>query len=700
MSPGFANSSKGSAVANDLVMRIVGMNLTAAVAVLAVLALRKLGRAAIGAQAAYTLWLIVPAVMLTSLLPPRTISLSVSAPLVAAPATAIAPSAVFAFMASKATPIRAASAIAAPKVANGPNLNLSQALVGVWLLGIAVSLIMLVAGQRRAVAQFGRIIPDSQNPNMGRASNPKVGPALLGIVRPRVIVPVDFEARFDAKERAMILAHEGTHLAKGHSVINALVALLRAVCWFNPLVHLGARYARLDQELACDAAVVERFPGERQAYAQALLKTQLVFAPLPLGCYWPVRSPSRLEERIEMLARNTPGRLRMRAGVCASAGLTACAGLIAWLSEPPVAKMAPATFQAPVAASIRKPAPALAFARQDPPAEAPAVKVTQNVDPPKEIVLAQTVSAPPPDQSLSTAAPSIEVATALAQPSARAPSTTVSLDKIEAASPKAITAQSRSFVQSYATASNPEIGQISRWHTPICVQVQGLAQAAEANQVKARIESVAQSVGLPAARAGCRANVEIVFSDDAQRTMDDVAIRSEDLLGYYHRSERDRLKTVNRPIQAWYKTSTVGGSSPNLPAGYVRIDDPDTGAPTGCAGAPRFTACLTSQFENVLIVADAKALQGKNLSQVADHLVMLALSQPKSPDGCTALSSILDSPDCTGRSPPNGLTPADAAYLAALYASDPQAKGAGAQSDIANRMAMALIKATSTVRGD
>jgi hypothetical protein len=287
---------------------------------------------------------------------------------------------------------------------------------------------------------------------------------------------------------------------------------------------------------------------------------------------------------------------------------------------------------------------------------------------------------------------------------------------VQGATPKTITSQARAFVQSTVTAANPEIGQIGRWHEPVCVQVEGLAQAAQAGQIKARIESVAEALGLPPARAGCTANVEIVFSDDPQGVMDAVAKRREDLLGYYHRHDHDRLKVVSHPIQAWYKTATrgEGGNNagiafayfagvysadyPGRTAGNYRTDDPDEGAPTGCADAPRFTSCFTSEFQNVFIVADGKALRNKGAGLAADYLVMLALSQPKSLDECAALPSILEltaKAGCPGRDPPDGLTAADASYLTALYASDSQAKGPGEQSDIANRMATILIKAGS-----
>jgi hypothetical protein len=139
---------------------------------------------------------------------------------------------------------------------------------------------------------------------------------------------------------------------------------------------------------------------------------------------------------------------------------------------------------------------------------------------------------------------------------------------------------------------------------------------------------------------------------------------------------------------------------PNQMAGVTlereTLDNPDSPSPTGC-GDSHFSSCLKSMFRNVFMVADSKAMEGKDLGLVADYLVMLALSQPRSLDGCNALTSVIDrfakSP-CPGRDPPDGLTPADAAYLTALYASDPEGKKSAEQGDIAGRMAKILIPAS------
>jgi hypothetical protein len=284
---------------------------------------------------------------------------------------------------------------------------------------------------------------------------------------------------------------------------------------------------------------------------------------------------------------------------------------------------------------------------------------------------------------------------------------------------KAIEKQAYSFVEAYAATPNPSVNQIGRWHDPVCVQVSGVT-ADYADAIKARIASVAKAQHLPAAAANCRTNVQINFSDDPQGTMDTIAQRSESLLGYYHHDRVKQLKTVTRPIQAWYVTATKseGGSidamgrgegastgiAGNHTSGFSgapmsglqpfggAVDDPESPAPVGCID--RFGSCYTSVLYNVLIVADSKALVGRDRNLVADDLVMLALSQPRSQDGCNVLPSVLDAfakTACPGREPPTGLTPADSAYLSALYASAAQAKKSTEQADIAGRMAKILI---------
>ena len=280
------------------------------------------------------------------------------------------------------------------------------------------------------------------------------------------------------------------------------------------------------------------------------------------------------------------------------------------------------------------------------------------------------------------------------------------------APPKMIQEEAQAFAKTYP-ATTTELGQIARWRDPICVQVSGVSPEVAA-KIQARVENVSQAVGLGVDKPGCRVNVEIIFTDKPQRLMDGVARKRELLLGYFHIQDARKLKAVNRPIQSWYVTATLGGAgnttgqtfafyetTGNVPLPQVQwhrevIDDPTYQAPTGCGDAPHFTSCLQGVIKNALIVADSNRLQGRDVGLLSDYIAMVALSQPKSLDGCNSFASVIDlfAPSgCEGRGAPDGLTPADAAYLTSLYQIDPEARLAFEQGDLADRMAKILINA-------
>jgi hypothetical protein len=282
-----------------------------------------------------------------------------------------------------------------------------------------------------------------------------------------------------------------------------------------------------------------------------------------------------------------------------------------------------------------------------------------------------------------------------------------------AAKPKVIEKQTHDFVGAFAQSASPELDQIGRWREPVCVKVLGLTEDQNA-LVKTRIEDVAKAVNQHVGRSGCSANIEIVFTDQPQAMMDAVSKRAENLLGYYHRHDHDKLKKVSRPVQAWYVTATLGGGGDiagamfnqgtgTIPVQQHRevIDDPENPAPVSCGINPHFTGCLQSEFKNVFVVADTKALAGKDAGLLSDYLVMLTLAQPSSLDGCNILPSVLDAlskAGCPGRDVPDGLTSADASYLTSLYEADLEDKKMSEVGDIAGRMAKILNTAAAQKR--
>lgn len=96
-------------------------------------------------------------------------------------------------------------------------------------------------------------------------------PCTWGTVRPTILLPtvgVDWtEAR-----RRQVVVHELAHVVRFDCLTHLLGRLACAVYWFNPLVWVAARQARVARELACDDAVLND-GGLPSDYADLLLET-------------------------------------------------------------------------------------------------------------------------------------------------------------------------------------------------------------------------------------------------------------------------------------------------------------------------------------------------------------------------------------------------------------------------------------------
>ena len=241
-------------------------NLAGSAAILLILVLRRPARRWCGPLPAYLLWLMAPLSILAGLLPMHVAS------------RAQAPTVVLAAAAGQIAPL----ARQAPALAD--------LLVAAWAAGVAVCLVLLWTRQARFVRLLGRLSPLEGAPGVFRGEHVGAGPFVLGCLRPRIVTPADFGARFDDEARRLILTHEQVHLERGDAAINGLAALIQCLAWFNPLAHLGATRLRMDQEIACDAAVVARHPQTRRLYAETLLGAALAPLSAPFGCHWPAPS--------------------------------------------------------------------------------------------------------------------------------------------------------------------------------------------------------------------------------------------------------------------------------------------------------------------------------------------------------------------------------------------------------------------------
>jgi len=300
----------------SLVHSLLIVTAASSIAILLVGMLRKPLRYAVGARAAYWQWLLVPASVFAVLLPAPLHSVRMMTGSVPGPVSAAFSSAMV-----------SVSAV-------GASTNYLVTGLAIWVLGTSVMLIWLARRQRAFVRCLGDLTMD---PDGVCRSRSVVAPLLVGAWRARVVVPIDFEARYSPEERILVLAHERAHLARRDAAINVFATGWLCLAWFNPLMYWALGRLRFDQELACDALVVARTKAGRRRYADALLKTQLANESswlVPVGCHWQSTHP--LKERVAMLKYPTPGHARRLGGIAFSVGLTIAGSFAVWAAQPEV----------------------------------------------------------------------------------------------------------------------------------------------------------------------------------------------------------------------------------------------------------------------------------------------------------------------------------------------------------------------------
>lgn len=293
---------------NELLEGLAVATVAQSMAIVMVLLLRPALRRHAGAEAACALWWLPPVAVFAALLP-------AGGGRVQAVALAAMPAA--------ATQLLQAPAGA---VAHGP----AAPWLALWLAGVAVMLWMRARQQRR----FRRALIAHRRAGWYEGT---AGPCVAGFWRPLIVLPPQFRRLYDARERRLIVAHEIAHWRRGDLAANALAALLRCVFWFNPLLHFAAARFRLDQELACDARVMRRFPEARRRYAGAMLKSQLD-AAVPMdgigASGWGWRSDHPLKERISMLNHIHKNAFARHGGRLLVGVLAASMALVTWAARP------------------------------------------------------------------------------------------------------------------------------------------------------------------------------------------------------------------------------------------------------------------------------------------------------------------------------------------------------------------------------
>lgn len=197
-------------------------------------------------------------------------------------------------------PTRSVAPQAAPFSASASLIHLLPVLLGVWLCGFVVVLLVCYARWRRISVTMREAVPLIEGREvetlrrLERSGGMRTGiamllsraslePGVFGIARPVLVWPKGISEHLEDRHLETILAHELRHVRRHDNLAAAIHMLVESVFWFHPLVWwLGARLIE-ERERACDEEVLE-LGSDRQVYAESILKVCEFCLGSPLAC--------------------------------------------------------------------------------------------------------------------------------------------------------------------------------------------------------------------------------------------------------------------------------------------------------------------------------------------------------------------------------------------------------------------------------
>jgi bla regulator protein blaR1 len=95
-------------------------------------------------------------------------------------------------------------------------------------------------------------------------------PAVVGWMRPVILLPMAVVCNFPATQIELILAHELAHLRRWDPLANLFQVVFETLCFYHPVVHWISRDVRNEREICCDELALSVSGGSRHAFVTAL----------------------------------------------------------------------------------------------------------------------------------------------------------------------------------------------------------------------------------------------------------------------------------------------------------------------------------------------------------------------------------------------------------------------------------------------
>ncbi|MGG7057782.1 M56 family metallopeptidase [Clostridium tertium] len=140
-----------------------------------------------------------------------------------------------------------------------------------------------------------------------RITNEINTPSLCGVLKPKILIPLNMISNINKEDIRYIILHELCHYKRKDVLVLWLAYITKTIHWFNPIIHLGVNIMRYDCESACDEMVLSNLNDkENIKYGNTILNVLNLINiknSVP-GTTSMVTNKKRLRVRIKFIAEN------------------------------------------------------------------------------------------------------------------------------------------------------------------------------------------------------------------------------------------------------------------------------------------------------------------------------------------------------------------------------------------------------------
>jgi hypothetical protein len=224
----------------------------------------------------------------------------------------------------------------------------------------------------------------------------------------------------------------------------------------------------------------------------------------------------------------------------------------------------------------------------------------------------------------------------------------------------------------------PIRGQLSRFESPICPKVNGLADA-QAREVEDRMRRVVLAIGLPAAKPGCTPNIVLFATNDKQALLERIGRSPGAFPEEWSGTTIRQFERDPSSVAAWHmesdtwqdgievtgneKVAPVTNMDPSMKEGHTLA--------SSHAVATRLMPSARKTIGKAIVVIRFDALAGLDSTQLADYALMRALvrTEPADVKGLQSRTILNLFNAAPGTPVAASLTAWDLSFLKAFYAS-------------------------------